>query len=85
MIDTAALVIVVIALVSLLAWVDWNNRKERSKLINALMSRTPEQLRDLEFVDKVQPPKLDKSEPDLVPADQLSDEDFTEMVGLKNG
>lgn len=86
MIETVALVLVVFALCGLLGWLDWNNRKERSKLVNALMSRTPEQLRDLEFVEKVNPAHL-KPKPevqDIQPLSQLSDEDFAEAVGAAN-
>jgi hypothetical protein len=85
MIQTLALVIVALGLTALIAWLDWNNRKERSKLINAIMAKTPEQLRDLEFVDKVQPAKMTTPNPDIVPIEQVSDEDFAEMVGQHHG
>lgn len=85
MIATVALAVTCLGLIALLAWVDWNNRKERSKLINALVAKTPEQLRDLEFVDKVQPPKLSPQAQDIIPMESLSDEDFSEMVGSQHG
>ncbi len=84
MIETLALVFVVISLCGLIGWLDYNNRKERSKLINALMARTPEQLRDLEFVDKVQPIKMETEQSDLLPLDKMTDEQFAEMVGANN-
>ncbi len=83
-IQTLALVFVVISLCALIGWLDYNNRKERSKLINALMARTPEQLRDLEFVDKVQPIKMETEQSDLLPLDKMTDEQFAEMVGANN-
>lgn len=92
MIETIALVIVVFALCGLIGWLDWNNRKDRSKLVNALMSKTPEQLRDLEFVEKVNPaqfkpltPKPDPiTELDLIAVDKMTEDQFAEMVGSKN-
>jgi hypothetical protein len=78
-------VLVIAVLSGLIGWQDYNNRKERSKLINALIARTPEQLRDLDFVDKVSVDTVKPTAPDLVPVDQLSDEQFAEMVGGQNG
>ena len=50
---------------------------EHAKLINALIARNPEQMRDLTLADKVQPIKpQEQSQPDLVPESSLSEEDF---------
>lgn len=86
MIEILGLVFVIFALCGLIAWLDWNNRKERSKLINAIIAQTPEQLRDLEFVEKFQPAKMTKTDKklDLVPVDKLSDEEFADLVGGQN-
>ena len=73
--------LVIIVLSLLLGWQEFSNRKERSKFINALIAKTPEQLRDLDFVDKVKVDVKPNTAPDLVPVDQMSDEDFAEMVG----
>ena len=72
--------IVIIGLLGLLAWERHETRKEQSKLINALISKTPEQLRDLDFVDKVQPPKIEETKPEFVSPEQLSDEEWVEKV-----
>ena len=58
------------------------NKKERSKLLNALMSRTPEQFRDLELAEKVKPIEASKkTEPDFVAESELSDEEFKKLMG----
>lgn len=80
MIETIALVLVIAILAFLLGWLDHNNRKERSKLINALIAQTPEQLRDLEFVDKVQPQPVEQKPPDIVPMESLSEEEFDTFI-----
>lgn len=82
----AILAIVVFALCALIAWLDWNNRKERSKLINAIVAKTPEQMRDLEFVEKVQTAKIETpSQSDLIDQANMSDEDFEKYIEGDNG
>lgn len=55
--------------------------KEVSKLVNALVSRTPEQFRDLELTEKVKPIETPKVEPpDLIPESDVSDEKFAELI-----
>ena len=82
MMETIALIIVVIALCGLIGWIDYNNRRERKHLVNALMAKNSAELRDLDFVDQVGPTL--KTEPtttsNLVPVDQLSDEEFEEQI-----
>lgn len=52
-------------------------KKERAKLINALIAKTPEQARDLTLADKVTPLKPQPDLPsEFVPIDQLTDEEF---------
>ena len=55
--------------------------KEKSKLINALISKNAEELRDLELTEKVKPitPEIPE-EPVLVPESELTDEEFEEKV-----
>ena len=55
--------------------------KEKSKLINALISKNAEELRDLELTEKVRPitPEIPE-EPMLVPEAELTDEEFEEKV-----
>ena len=69
----------IIALLGYMGWDRYQTRKEQSKLINALVSKTPEQLRDLEFVDKVTPPKIEPTEQFTLP-EQLTDEEWVKTV-----
>ena len=72
---------IIIALLSALVYERYENKKERSKLLNALISKTPEQFRDLELADKVKPieaPK--KTEPDLIAVHDLTDKEFSEAI-----
>ena len=71
---------IIVALILLLAWERYETRKEQGKLINALVSKTPEQLRDLEFVDKVQTPKVNVPQEQLDELNNLSDEKWKEVI-----
>ena len=79
----AALVIVILALCGLLGFQDYNNRKERKGLINALKAKNASELRDLELAGNtkidVEPPQ-DQS--NLVSMDDpnMSDEEFIKAV-----
>ncbi len=64
------------------------SNKEKAKLINALIAKNPEQLRDLDLADKVVLPKPSVNPtPELIPEDQLSEEDFDQVIKqqLENG
>lgn len=77
---------VIIALVCLIGWQEFNNRKERAKLINAIMSKNNQEFKDLELTDKTAIKVAPNSElPDLIPTDQLNDEDWekAEIKGEK--
>lgn len=79
-------VAVIIALIGLLAFQEYNNRKERSKLINAILSKDSKEFQDLELTDKTSIKVAPKDEvPDMIPTDQLSDEDWekAEIKGEK--
>jgi len=52
---------------------------ERAKLLNALVSKTPEQFRDLELNGKPAG-KTEPQEPDLVATENLTDEEFIKTV-----
>ncbi len=54
---------------------------EKAKLINALIAKSPEQFRDLNLADKVEPLKPEPQRPsDLVPVDQMTEEEFDEHI-----
>lgn len=78
--------IVIALLVGLLLYEKHENKKERAKLIHALISKTPEQFRDLELTDKVKPiTPPEKTEPDLIPESDLSDEEFKKVIAREVG
>lgn len=72
---------IILALIAYIAWERRETRKEQSKLINALVSKTPEQYRDLILADKVEPiqPPIDKA-PEFVHESEMSDEAFDELI-----
>lgn len=71
---------VIIALICLLAWEHYQTRKERNKLINAIIAKDAKELKDLDFVDKLPTPKVDTTKPDLVPFDQMDEEEFDRHI-----
>ena len=48
-----ALIISNFGLLLLVGWLDHTAKEERSKLLNAAISKSPEQFRDLNLTDKV--------------------------------
>ena len=69
--------IVIVALIGLIGWQEYQNRKERAKLFNAILAKNNQEFKELELTDKtsikVAP---DEEVPDLVPTDQLTDEEW---------
>ncbi len=77
----SVLFMVYIALLVAFTFYVQETNKEKAKLINALIAKTPEQARDLNLSDKVQPIHLPKVVPsDLIPMEQLSDDDFDKHI-----
>jgi hypothetical protein len=77
------LVIVIALLCGLLGFEKFQSGKERNKLINALVSRTPEQMAMLETVDKTKPAKQKDQPIDLIPEDSLNQEQLEELIKKK--
>ena len=78
---------IVFGLIGVIVYERGEHRKTQSKLLNAIMSKSPEQFRDLELADKVKPIESPKRvEPDLIAEHDLDDKQFQEMIskGLKN-
>lgn len=60
--------------------------EEHNKLINALIAKSPDQMRDLTLADKVSPIKpQEQTPPDLIPEQQLSEEDFDRAIADELG
>ncbi len=78
-------IIVILVLVVLIAWQEYHNRKERSKLINAILSKSVNDFKDLEIADRtkieIKPPK----DPNIIPMEGLTDDQWfeTEIKGKK--
>lgn len=73
--------LIILALLGFIGYQEWSNRKERSKYLNALISKTPEQFRDLELTEKVKPINPpDQTVSDFIPEGELSNEDFIKSI-----
>lgn len=80
MVDVVFGFIIVSLLASFILYVKESNA-EKAKLINALIAKSPEQFRDLNLADKVEPIKPEPPKPpDLIPIGQLSDEEFDRHI-----
>ena len=69
----------IISLCALIGYMINQNRKERSKLINALISKSALEAAQLDMADKVDV-KVDKPQPDLIPESELSLDEWEKMV-----
>lgn len=82
-----SLVLTIFFLCGLNAYQLYQSKKERDRLVNALLSRTPQEFKQLET-----PPAKEREavavspQPDLVSMDELSQEDWNKVVlGDTNG
>ncbi len=70
------LLLVIFSLVGLIGFMDYNNRKERAKFLNALMSKNNQEFVNAELTDKTKI-EIDKPVPqDIVPLESVTDEEF---------
>lgn len=73
--------VIVIVLCGLMGWIEYNNRKERGKYLNALMSRTNQEFVNAELADKTKVEVKSKEQGDeLVPLSELNDEEFLDTI-----
>ena len=73
---------IIFGLIGVIVYERGEHRKTQSKLLNAIMSKTPEQFRDLELADKVKPIEAPKKvEPDFIAESEISDKKFKELMG----
>lgn len=56
------------------------SNKDKSRLLNAVLAKTPEQFRDLELANKVEIVKSVPTVPDLVSEADLTDEEFMKKI-----
>ena len=75
----------IIGLIALLAHERYEGRRDRAKLVNALMAKTTGEFRDLELTEKVKPIETPKrTQPEYTPESELSDEQFKKMIEEEN-
>lgn len=74
--------ILLIGIVGMHAFYVIETNKEKAKLINALIAKNPEQMRDLTLADKVAPikPQAQAEMPDLIPEQNLDEEAFDAFI-----
>jgi hypothetical protein len=80
-------IIAFLAQTGVLVFMMIQNEKAKNKLINALMSKTPEDLVNITVAEKMKPEQPffdDRQTKDLVPPSELSDEDFDKYI-VKGG
>lgn len=76
-------IFVIVALVALLGWDRHENRKERSKMLNAILSKNTEDQVHMDMADKtkiVMEDRKEQMEPDLVQESQLDDREFNKRI-----
>lgn len=78
-------IVVILALVLLLAWEHYQNRLERNKLMNALISKNSYELANLEHIEKQPKEKIQPTNPDLIPIDELPDQAFYDLMHKETG
>lgn len=77
---------VIVVLCGLLGWKEYQGRKERKELIQAIVSRNAAELANLQYIDKVKlTPEKTNTQTDLTPVDQLSEEDFQKYILEQQG
>jgi len=71
---------VIVALISLIAFMDWNNRKERKSLLNAIKSKDVQDMVNLELADKTKIDLPTEPQPDIVPTETLTDQEYEDLI-----
>lgn len=76
------LVIVILGLLAYLGWRDFQDRKERNKLINTLVAKNAEELAHLTVAEKIEPEKSTESvaDPESMPISDVSDQVFLNAI-----
>ena len=70
---------VIVVLCILLAFMEYQNRKERAKFLNAIIAKNAQEMQGLENNDKINPNK-NASMPDLMPTENLTEEEFNAYI-----
>ena len=70
--------VVILALLAFTAFKERLFQEERNKYINAMMSKSSQDFRDLELTSKVQP--ITPTQPEFTAESELDDEAFMEQI-----
>ena len=79
------LVVVILLLVALIGWQEWNNRKERAKMLNAIIGKNAMEIASLDLADKTDIKAKTTSKQDITPLENIPDEDFEKFIKKQNG
>ena len=75
------LVVVIGLLIGLLAFVEYQNRIERAKFINALLAKNAQEMQGMDLADKTEiKTEVPNKKEEFVPLEDLSDEEFKKAV-----
>ena len=72
--------LVIVFLSGLLVYEKWQNKKLIDKLTNALISKSAKELRDLETVEKIKVNIEPTKPPDLIPLEDMNEDEFMKNV-----
>ncbi|MFZ5845296.1 MAG: hypothetical protein ACOY0S_02400 [Patescibacteria group bacterium] len=76
---------VIVALLAYLGWKEQETRFERNKLINALLAKNATEMANLDLADKTKVEVEKSKEPDFIPQEDLTDEEWKKAIGVENG
>ena len=81
------LTFVIVLLIGLVMYLIHDHRIERSKLINALLAKKPEDMVNMTLADqtKIEVPKQQQEVEDLMDTADMSDEQFDKFIGIPHG
>jgi hypothetical protein len=76
-------ILVIVALCGLIGWQEYQNRKERNKLINVIISKNAQEVRDLGIADqtRISIDTKKAEEPDVVSESEASQEEWDKAIG----
>lgn len=79
--------LVIAALLGVFGWYVREQGRERSKLINAILAKDSTEYVNRTLAEKTEAlrPQVNTSNPDLIPMDQVNDEQFDAMIAKQLG
>ena len=75
----------IIALVVLLGWQEYQNRKERAKMLNAIIGKNTQEIASLDLADKTDIKAKTETKSDIIPMENLPDDEFSKIIKKENG